>query len=47
MEVEAPINASNVMHIDPKTKKGTRIGSEIDKKGNKIRITKKSNSILG
>jgi len=47
IEMEAPINASNVMHIDPKTKKGTRIGSEIDKKGNKIRITKKSNSILG
>lgn len=46
-ELEAPINASNVMHIDPKTKKGTRVGKEIDKKGNKIRITKKSNSILG
>lgn len=46
VEVEAPIHASNVMIIDPKTKKGTRIGHEIDKKGNKIRVSKKSNSAL-
>ncbi|MCI5552502.1 MAG: 50S ribosomal protein L24 [Tenericutes bacterium] len=46
VEVEAPIHASNVMIIDPKTKKGTRIGHEIDKKGKKIRVTKKSNSTL-
>lgn len=46
VEVEAPIHASNVMIIDPKTKKGTRIGHEIDKKGKKIRVTKKSNSNL-
>ncbi len=43
IEREAPIHASNVMHIDPKTKKPTRIGQSIDKKGNKIRISKKSN----
>ena len=44
MEVEAPINASNVMIIDPKTKKRTRIGHTTDPKTNKkIRITKKSN----
>ena len=46
VEVEAPIHASNVMIIDPKTKKGTRIGHEIDKKGKKIRVTKKTNSTL-
>ena len=46
VEVEAPIHASNVMIIDPKTKKGTRIGHEIDKKGKKIRVAKKSNSNL-
>ena len=46
VEVEAPIHASNVMIIDPKTKKGTRIGHEIDKKGKKIRVSKKSNSNL-
>ena len=44
LEVEAPINASNVMIIDPKTKKPTRIGYTIDEKSNKkIRISKKSN----
>ena len=43
LEVAAPINASNVMIIDPKTKKRTRIGHTTDKNGKKIRITKKSN----
>ena len=45
-EMENPIDASNVMMIDPKTKKRTRIGHTIDKKGKKIRISKKSNSNL-
>lgn len=43
VEREAPIDASNVMHLDPKTKKPTRIGHTVDKKGNKIKIAKKSN----
>ena len=43
VEQEAPIAASNVMIIDPKTKKRTRIGHTTDKNGKKIRITKKSN----
>ncbi len=44
LEVEAPIHASNVMLIDPKTKKPTRIGYTIDEKSNKkVRISKKSN----
>ncbi len=46
VEVEAPIHASNVMIIDPKTGKRTRIGHSIDKKGNKIRVSKKSNESL-
>ena len=45
-EVEAPIHASNVMIVDPKTKKPTRIGHSVDKDGKKIRVTKKSNSSL-
>ena len=45
-EVEAAINASNVMIIDPKTKKPTRIGHRFDKNGKKIRVSKKSNSDL-
>ena len=45
-EVEAPIHASNVMIIDPKTKKPTRIGHSTNKDGKKIRVSKKSNSDL-
>lgn len=45
-EMEAAIHASNVMMIDPKTKKRTRIGHAIDKKGKKIRISKKSSESL-
>ena len=45
-EMEAPIHASNVMILDPKTKKPTRIGHSINKDGKKIRVTKKSNSSL-
>ena len=45
-DVEAPIHASNVMIVDPKTKKPTRIGHSVNKDGKKIRVTKKSNSSL-
>ena len=46
LEIEAPIHASNVMIIDPKTKKRTRIGHTTDKNNKKIRISKKSNEKL-
>ena len=40
----APIDASNIMLLDPKTKKRTRVGYTTDEKtGKKIRIAKKSN----
>ena len=42
IEKEAPIDASNVMLLDPKTNKPTRVGIKIDEKGNKIRVAKKS-----
>lgn len=43
IEIEAPIHVSNVMLIDPKTKKPTKVKIEKDSKGKKIRISKKSN----
>ena len=43
LEIAAPIHRSNVMLIDPKTKKVTRIGHSIDKENKKIRVSKKSN----
>ena len=45
LEVEAPIHASNVMIIDPKTKKPTRICKKIDK-DKKVRIAIKSSEKL-
>jgi large subunit ribosomal protein L24 len=42
IEKEAPIDASNVMLLDPKTNKPTRVGIKVDEKGNKIRVSKKS-----
>ncbi|MEG0553878.1 MAG: 50S ribosomal protein L24 [Bacilli bacterium] len=46
IEFAAPIHASNVMMIDPKTKKTTRIGHITDKNNNKNRIAKKSGEKL-
>jgi large subunit ribosomal protein L24 len=46
LETEAPIHVSNVMLIDPKTKKRTRIAHKVDEKGNKVRISVKSKEIL-
>lgn len=46
VEMEAPIHASNVMMIDPKTNKRTRVGHTTDKKGKKVRVSKKSNENL-
>jgi large subunit ribosomal protein L24 len=41
----SPLNVSNVMLIDPKTSKGTRVGYEV-KDGKKFRIAKKSGATL-
>ena len=46
VEKEAPIHASNVMILDPKTKKPTRIGHTTNKTGKKVRVAKKSNTNL-
>jgi large subunit ribosomal protein L24 len=53
MSVEKPINASNVMILDPKSKKPTRIGyKEVTKKVKKkdvtqvVRYAKKSGEVL-
>ncbi len=46
VDMELPIDASNVMILDSKTKKPSRIGHTTDKNGKKVRITKKSNSTL-
>jgi large subunit ribosomal protein L24 len=45
IEIYAPIDASNVMIVDPKTKKPTRIGHKVVK-GKKVRIAKASGTEL-
>ncbi|CAM2803788.1 50S ribosomal protein L24 [Fructilactobacillus fructivorans] len=41
-DVDAPIDASNVMLIDPSTNEPTKVSFEV-KDGKKVRISKKSN----
>ena len=41
----APIDASNVAIVDPKTKKPTRVGFKVEK-GAKVRIAKASGEVL-
>jgi large subunit ribosomal protein L24 len=42
LEKEAPLHASKVMPVDPKTGKPTRVKFATDSKGNKVRIAVKS-----
>ena len=45
VEIYAPIDASNIMLVDPKTKQPTRIGHK-EVKGKKVRYAKKSGTVL-
>ena len=46
IEFNAPLHISNVMVIDPKSEKPSRVGYTTNDKGIKVRITKKSGHIL-
>jgi large subunit ribosomal protein L24 len=46
VDLEMPIHASNVMLIDKKSNKPTRIGASILKDGTKVRIAKKSGEVI-
>jgi large subunit ribosomal protein L24 len=46
LEKEAPIFASKVMPIDPKTGKGTRVKAGKDDKGKKIRLAKSGDELV-
>lgn len=43
---ERPVQISNLMIVDPKTKKPSRVGFKLDKDGNKVRFAKKSGEVL-
>ena len=47
IEKEMPISISNVLPVDPKTNKPTRVGFRIGSDGSKQRIAKKSGESLG
>ena len=46
LEMYSPIDASNVMYYDAKSKKATRIGYKIDENGNKVRYMKANDTII-
>jgi len=46
VEKEASVHASNVMLLDPKTSKGTRVRNQTDKGGKKVRIAVKSQHVF-
>lgn len=46
IEFEAPIDASNVMLIDPETNEPTRVGFRRDESGRKIRYAKRSGALF-
>ncbi|MBE3597217.1 MAG: 50S ribosomal protein L24 [Hydrogenibacillus sp.] len=46
IEKEAPIHVSNVMPIDPKTGRPTRVGYKVLPDGRKVRIAKRSGEPL-
>ena len=47
IQKEMPIHISNVLPVDPKTNKPTRVGFRVDEDGSKQRIAKKSGESLG
>jgi len=46
LEIEAPIDASNVAHVDPKDGKPTRVGFKFLDDGRKVRFAKRSGEII-
>jgi large subunit ribosomal protein L24 len=47
IEKEGPIHASNVMVVDPKTGKPTRVGHRVLADGKKVRIARRSGEMIG
>jgi len=46
VEKEASLHASNVMLIDPKSGKGTRVGYKTLADGKKVRVARKSGEVI-
>jgi large subunit ribosomal protein L24 len=46
VERESSIHASNVQPIDPETGKGTRVGRKVLEDGRRVRVSRRSGSVL-
>lgn len=46
VERESPIHVSNVMLVDPTTKKPTRVGSKVLADGTRVRVARNSGAVL-
>ena len=47
VEMEGPIDVSNVMLLDPKDNKPTRVGVRLDKGGKRVRYAKRTGTEIG
>jgi large subunit ribosomal protein L24 len=47
VQKEGPIDVSNVMLLDPKDNKPTRIGVRVDKGGKRVRFAKRTGNEIG
>lgn len=43
---EMPMDVSNVMVFNPKTKKGERVGFDVNKDGSKVRVFRQSGDVV-
>ncbi|HEX7390135.1 MAG TPA: 50S ribosomal protein L24 [Acidiphilium sp.] len=46
VQKEMPVHLSNLALLDPETKKPTRVGFRVLEDGRKVRVAKKSNSVI-
>ncbi|MCF3945433.1 50S ribosomal protein L24 [Acidiphilium sp. AL] len=46
VQKEMPVHLSNIALIDPETKKPTRVGFRVLDDGRKVRVARKSNSVI-
>jgi large subunit ribosomal protein L24 len=46
VEIEASIHVSNVLHVDPKDNKPTRVGFRTLEDGRKVRFAKRSGEVI-
>jgi large subunit ribosomal protein L24 len=46
MEREQPIHVSNVMLVDPDTKKPTRVGRKVLEDGKRVRVARRSGELI-